>query len=351
MSVASGPVSFTDSVTLSSMGKAINDPACILVTGVAGFIGSYICEDLANRFPEATIIGVDNLSYAGSMKRVEELRNNTMFTFLQMDVADEGDMALIFKDYHFDLVIHAAAETHVDNSIKDSKPFVHSNVEGTRVLLDAINKMDPLVINRPRFHYVSTDEVYGERDVYLFRETDVPNPRNPYSATKMAGEHLVRSFGSTYRIPWSISRGVNTYGPNQHQEKLIPSAMKAIMAHQPVSIYGDGNQQREWLYVKDHASAIVAIATEYHTQGRIFNIGSGVIRSNNEMMATISRHLMSLGNEESIAIQNIKDRLGHDRLYGVDSTLLKRDLGWTPSYDFDGAMLTTVQHYMGVFGP
>lgn len=315
----------------------------ILVTGGAGFIGSNFIDYWMNKYSqEDKIICVDKQTYACNKDRVEYYRNlnDKNFLYANFDIADKNTMDWLFSNYSIDIVINFAAESHVDNSIVDASPFIRSNVDGVAVLLDMCVKYGV-----PRFHQVSTDEVYGsailDRD-FAFVETDMLNPSSPYSSSKAAAEMLCISYGKTHNLFVTISRCSNNYGKYQHEEKLIPKIITQFKKGKKVPIYGTGKNLRDWIHVLDHCAAIEDIIFS-GCPGEIYNIGGDNEYSNLEIVAQIAK-------EMRVPIENcidfISDRKAHDFRYSIDSTKIKTQLGWKPAINFHEGLKETIKWYI-----
>jgi len=303
----------------------------ILVTGGAGFIGSHFVRlCLARGIPE--VIVLDKLTYAGSLLNLEDVLDDPRLRFLRGDIADPAAVAEALAGC--DAVINFAAETHVDRSLLEPAAFIQTNVWGTLVLLEQAARAGV-----QRFLHVSTDEVYGEVLFGAARETDPLRPRNPYAASKAAAEHLAFAYWTTYRLPVMVTRGCNTYGPYQHPEKFIPLAITNLLGGQPVPVYGDGLQIRDWLYVEDHCEAIWTVLL-HGTPGEAYNIGANQHRTNLE----VARQLVQLLEADPALIVHVADRPGHDRRYAVDWSKLAA-LGWTPRTAFAEGLARAVAWY------
>ncbi|MCK8058191.1 MULTISPECIES: dTDP-glucose 4,6-dehydratase [unclassified Fusibacter] len=307
----------------------------VLITGGAGFIGSYLVRAFIEKHPEDIVLNVDKLTYAADLHRLSKVENHPNYRFIQADIASYDDMQGIIDDFAPTLIINVAAESHVDKSIDCISPFLHTNIHGVTNLLNCIaDKKDV------HFVQVSTDEVYGPNHNNIpFVETDARRPQNPYAATKASAEMIVESFSNTYGIKTTITRGCNTYGTDQHCEKLIPKMIALAKANQSLPIYGDGKQTREWLSVHDHVKAIAFLAK--NRQVGTYNIGSGIIRTNMEVVSCI----LDLCKLSSSGIVHMEDRLGHDRAYGINSQKL-RNLGWSSDREFE-AELKRIVSIMG----
>jgi len=309
----------------------------LLVTGGAGFIGSnFILYWLAHH-PQDSIVNFDKLTYAGNLENLKDVQNNANYKFVRGDITNPEELDAAFID--IDIVVHFAAESHVDRSIKDPSPFIVTNVVGTQVLLDAALKK-----GIKKFHHISTDEVFGSLeldDKSKFSERTNYNPRSPYAASKAGSDYLVRAYFSTYNLPITITNCSNNFGPYQFPEKLIPLAITNILEEKKVPVYGDGLYARDWLYVEDHVRAIEAVL-EKGKVGETYVVGGQTDEISN--LDVVKKIIRILGKDES-AIEFVKDRPGHDRKYAVDWTKIKDELGWKPKYDFDSWLEKTVEWY------
>ncbi|OGD86773.1 dTDP-glucose 4,6-dehydratase [Candidatus Curtissbacteria bacterium RIFCSPHIGHO2_01_FULL_41_11] len=308
----------------------------ILVTGGAGFIGSNFIHYWLFNHPEDSIINYDKLTYAGNLDNLTDIENSPNYTFINGDIGDPQKINSALKDV--DVVVNFAAESHVDRSIIDPAPFIKTNVSATQVLLSAA--LDAKV---KRFHHISTDEVFGSLDLdskEKFSESTRYDPRSPYAATKAASDHLVRAYHHTYNLPITITNCSNNFGPYHFPEKLIPLAITNLLEGKKVPVYGDGLYVRDWLYVEDHCSAIDLVLSGGKV-GETYCIG---IDMNIPNIDVIKKILKILGKPQS-DIQYVKDRPGHDRRYAIDSTKIKKELGWQPKHDFDSALQLTVDWY------
>ncbi len=315
----------------------------VLVTGGAGFIGSNFILYYLNAFKEHSVLNVDALTYAGHLDNLQEITSTTTgsgmasrYEFEQADICDGVAMDRIFAR-GIDAVVHFAAESHVDRSIVQPDAFVRTNVLGTQILLDAARRHGV-----QKFVHVSTDEVYGSLGAtgYFTEETPLA-PNSPYSASKAGSDLLVRAYYETYGLPVNITRCSNNYGPYQFPEKLIPRMILQALADQPLPVYGDGLNVRDWLHVSDHARA-VALVLHRGQPGEVYNIGGHNERTNLEIVRTI---LQELGKPESL-IEFVTDRLGHDRRYAIDPAKIERELGWKPAYTFDTGIHETIHWYL-----
>ena len=310
----------------------------LLVTGGAGFIGSNFILYWLKKHPEDNIVNLDKHTYAGNLENLKEVEKNSHYRFIQGDISDPKivDQAMAKTD----IVVHFAAESHVDRSIMDPAPFVKTNVEGTYVLLQTALKH-----KIKRFHHIGTDEVFGHLELNsseLFNEQTPYNPRSPYAASKAASDHLVRAYYHTYNLPITISNCSNNFGPYQFPEKLISLAITNLLEGKKIPVYGDGFYVRHWLYVEDHCRAI-DLVLEKGKIGETYCIG---VDNDIPNILIIKKILKTLGFGEE-KIEYVKDRPGHDRRYAIDATKIKKDLGWQPKYDFDQALEETVKWYQG----
>lgn len=312
----------------------------ILVTGGAGFIGSNFIFYLMEKYPEDKIICLDALTYAGNMKNLEKAAGHPGFRFVKGDIADRDCVTALFEEEKPDIVVNFAAETHVDRSIEDPEIFLRTNVLGVQVLMDACRKFGV-----QRYHQVSTDEVYGDlpldRPDLLFTETTPLRASSPYSASKAAADMMVLSYFRTFRLPVTITRCSNNYGPYQFPEKLIPLMISRAMAEQPLPVYGKGENVRDWLYVMDHCSAIDLVMRK-GKPGDVYNVGGNNERTN---LMVVKAVLAALGKPESL-IQFVKDRPGHDLRYAIDAGRLQKELGWKPETGFEQGIESTVRWYV-----
>lgn len=312
----------------------------ILVTGGAGFIGANFVRMLTEDRAEDRIINLDALTYAGNLENLKGIEENPNYTFVHGDIVNEADVAKAFDaagESGVSHVVHFAAESHVDRSIKSGLPFVQSNVIGTQVLLDEARRRSV-----DRFVHVSTDEVYGSLGKTGFFYEDTPlAPNSPYSASKAGSDMLVRAAYQTHGFPTLITRCSNNYGPYQFPEKLIPLIIANTREDKSLPVYGDGMQIRDWLYVRDHCEAILAVM-EKGTPGEVYNIGGHNEYPNIDIVKAIIAHL---GKDESL-IEYVTDRLGHDRRYAIDAAKIDKDLGWKPRYTFEQALPMTIQWYL-----
>jgi len=322
----------------------------ILITGGAGFIGSHLVRLLVNKYPNYRIVNIDVLTYAGNLENLKDIEAKENYTFLKYDICDFENVKKVFKNYEIDSVIHLAAESHVDRSIKDPFSFAQTNVMGTISLLQAAKEFWDCNFTNKLFYHVSTDEVYGSLEGKdLFTESTKYDPHSPYSASKASSDHFVRAFHDTYGLPILISNCSNNYGSFQFPEKLIPLFINNIINNKPLPIYGKGENVRDWLFVNDHVRAIDII---FHNGklGDTYNIGGSNEWKNIDLTKLIIKIVDRLlgrmeGSSEKL-ITYVTDRAGHDLRYAIDSSKLKDELGWEPSLEFEQGIEKTVVWYL-----
>jgi dTDP-glucose 4,6-dehydratase len=324
------------------------------VTGGAGFIGSCLARKLIAE-TQSRVVVIDKLTYAGNLDSLAPINANPRFHFVQGDICDEAHMAKLFAEYAPETVFHLAAESHVDRSIDGPAEFVRTNVNGTVSLLQAAlgywRNLAASARDSFRFHHISTDEVYGQLGpTGAFVETTAYDPRSPYSASKAASDHFVSAYHHTYGLPVVVTNCSNNYGPYHFPEKLIPLVILNALEGRPLPVYGDGRQVRDWLYVEDHAAAIMLVAQRGRI-GETYNIGGEAERENIAVVRGICAILdrlvpsTAIGPREAL-ITYVKDRPGHDRRYAIDCTKIKSELGWSPSVNFEAGLERTVKWYL-----
>ena len=319
----------------------------IIVTGGAGFIGSNLLMHLVPKYPDYLLVNIDCLTYAANLSNLKPIENSPNYVFERVNICDRPKLKECFDKYSVDAVIHLAAESHVDRSILGPADFINTNIIGTFNLLElARARMEQNT--GFRFHHVSTDEVFGSLgETGLFSEETPYRPNSPYSASKAAGDHLVRSYHKTYGLNTVTTNCSNNYGPYQFPEKLIPLMIRNAREGLPLPVYGDGKNVRDWLYVEDHCRALDLVFHEGVT-GRTYNIGGGNEIENIILVRRICRIMDErLGGGKRVdLIEFVKDRPGHDRRYAIDASLIERELGWTPQHGFDAGLQATVAWYL-----
>lgn len=323
----------------------------ILVTGGAGFIGSHVVRRLVTQYPNYHIVNLDVLTYAGNLENLKDIQQAKNNTFVKGDIGDENLVSEIFDKHQITHVVHLAAESHVDRSIKDPLIFLKTNILGTANLLQVAKKYWNGNYDGKLFYHVSTDEVYGslEMNDQMFTETTPYDPRSPYSASKASSDHLVRAFYHTYHMPVVISNCSNNYGPNHFPEKLIPLIIHNIINKKPLPVYGKGENVRDWLYVEDHAKAIDVILHNGKT-GETYNIGGHNEWKNIDIVTflcdAMDKKLGRQIGESRQLITYVTDRAGHDLRYAIDATKIKNELGWVPQETFETGITKTIDWYM-----
>ncbi len=307
-----------------------------LITGGAGFIGANFVHYLLQHYPEYNVVVFDKLTYAGNLSNLSEVSDDPRYKFIRGDICDAQAVEQAIRDHNIDTIVNFAAETHVDRSIEDPDAFIHTDVIGTHVLLEAARKF-----GLERYHQISTDEVYGHIPAgYSSVESDPVTPRSPYSASKASADLLVLSYWVTYRLPVTITRGANNIGPYQYPEKVVPLFVTNALEGKPLPVYGDGRQMRDYQWVGDHCQGIDVVL--HHGQlGEVYNVGTGQEIENLRMVEIL---LDELGAPRSL-IQHVEDRPGHDRRYSLNVDKLKA-LGWQPEHDCEAAIRRTVRWYV-----
>jgi dTDP-glucose 4,6-dehydratase len=322
----------------------------ILITGGAGFIGAHCLRRMVKLYPNTQFVNLDSLTYAANLNNLKDIEKKENYRFFQGDINDFDQLKHLFKTYRFDAVIHLAAESHVDNSIKDPFTFAQTNIQGTLNLLEAAREYWGNNAQNQRFYHISTDEVFGSLGSKgTFNEQTSYDPRSPYSASKAASDHLVRSYFHTYGLPVLLSNCSNNYGPGQHSEKLIPLMIQNIINQKALPVYGKGENIRDWLYVEDHVEAIDWILHKGKT-GETYAIGGNNEVKNIEIVHRLIQYVdKELGRPVGTSlplINFITDRLGHDFRYAIDATKIKSTLGWMPKTAFDQGIRRTIEFYL-----
>ena len=311
-----------------------------LITGGAGFIGSNFLHYMTSTYNDDMFYCIDALTYAGNYNNIKNLEGKSNFKFIHGDITDKELIDKLFNEYHFDYVVNFAAESHVDNSIKNPSIFLTTNILGTQTLMDACRKY-----GIKRYHQVSTDEVYGDlpldRPDLLFKETNPIKASSPYSASKAGADLLVLAYHRTFKLPVTISRCSNNYGPYQFPEKLIPVVISKALNNESIPVYGNGLNVRDWIHVHDHNVGVDMIIKNGR-DGEVYNLGGHSEKTNLEVVKTI---LHELGKPESL-ITYVTDRPGHDLRYAIDPDKLENELGWKPKYTFDTGIQQTIQWYL-----
>lgn len=327
----------------------------IIITGGAGFIGSALIRFLINN-TEHAVLNIDKLTYAGNLESLQTVSNHPRYSFVQADICDIQTMQRLFNEFRPDAVMHLAAESHVDRSIDCAADFIQTNIIGTYTLLEAARSywgnLDTKQQQSFRFHHISTDEVYGDlgdTNAFFTEETSY-SPSSPYSASKASSDHLVRAWQRTYGLPTLITNCSNNYGPYQFPEKLIPLMILKALAGEPLPVYGDGSQIRDWLYVDDHVRALYCVLTKGRVGGT-YNIGGHNEKTNLEVVRAICDILQVLAPATNSKpfhnlITYVKDRPGHDRRYAIDASKIQLELGWVPERNFTSGLQETVEWYL-----
>jgi len=360
----------------------------ILLTGCAGFIGSNFVPYFLEKYPNYNLVNLDLLTYAGDLRNLKEVEDHPRYRFIKGNICNRELVEYIFSEFDIKGVIHFAAESHVDNSIKDPELFIKTNVNGTFTLLDVaykhwmerpfkyrkrylkgINSDECLMMNEegnstlkiqnsklPRFHHISTDEVYGtlsEDPKDLFTETTPYAPNSPYSSSKASSDMLVRAYRETYGLNTLITNCSNNYGPKQHDEKLIPTIIKNALNKKPIPIYGDGKNIRDWLYVLDHCKGI-DLAFHKGKAGEVYNIGGRNERTNLQIVSVICKILDERVPQPNFSYKSlitfVEDRAGHDRRYAIDASRIENELGWKADENFDSGIVKTIEWYLKKYG-
>jgi len=335
----------------------------IIVTGGAGFIGSAVVRELIKN-TNHKVVNLDKLTYAGNLESLKEVDSSERYSFEQVDICYAADVKRVFNDHQPDIVMHLAAESHVDRSIDGPGEFIHTNIVGTYTLLDQAraywNELDESKKQGFRFHHISTDEVYGDlphpdevsesdkSSLPMFTETTAYEPSSPYSASKASSDHLVRAWHRTFGLPTLVTNCSNNYGPYHFPEKLIPLMILNALEGKDLPVYGKGNQIRDWLYVEDHARALVKVATEGKL-GETYNIGGHNEKQNIEVVKTICNILDDVrpkARKYEEQINYVADRPGHDMRYAIDASKIQKELGWSPEETFESGIRKTVQWYL-----
>ena len=327
----------------------------ILVTGGAGFIGSAVIRHIIHNTDDE-VLNIDKLTYAGNLESLEHIDQSPRYEFQQIDICDKEALEKAFNHFQPNLVMHLAAESHVDRSIDGPAEFINTNIVGTYHLLEVARQywqnLEEMSKQQFKFHHISTDEVYGDLEgtTDLFTETTPYAPSSPYSASKASSDHLVRAWHRTYGFPILVTNCSNNYGPYHFPEKLIPLVILNALDGKPLPIYGKGNQIRDWLYVEDHARALYKVVTEGKV-GETYNIGGHNEKQNIEVVKTICHILDELKPQENgqpyeSLITFVKDRPGHDLRYAIDASKIANELNWTPTETFDSGIRKTVEWYL-----
>ena len=322
----------------------------VLITGGAGFIGSHVVRLFVEKYPGYQIYNLDKLTYAGNLENLKDIENASNYHFIKADIVDKEQIDQLFSEYEFTDVIHLAAESHVDRSIKDPLAFLHTNITGTVNLLNAFKELWKENFEGHLFYHVSTDEVYGSLDNggFFFEDTSY-DPKSPYSASKASSDHFVRAYHNTYKLPVVITNCSNNYGPNQFPEKLIPLFINNIINNKPLPVYGKGENVRDWLYVVDHARAIDDV---FH-KGKIgdtYNVGGFNEWKNLDLIKvlikTVDKKLGRPEGDSEKLITYVTDRAGHDLRYAINAEKIMNELGWEPSLQFEEGIEKTVSWYL-----
>ena len=322
----------------------------ILITGGAGFIGSHLVRRMVNKYPNSQIVNLDALTYAANLALVSDCERASNYQFVKEDINHFEGLRMLFTKYNFDAVIHLAAESHVDNSIKNPFAFAQTNIQGTLNLLEAARQHWGNNAQNQRFYHISTDEVFGSLGTEgYFTEKTSYDPRSPYSASKASSDHLVRAYFHTYGLPVVLSNCSNNYGPGQHSEKLIPLMIKNIVAEKPLPVYGKGDNIRDWLFVEDHAEAIDLILHK-GKPGETYALGGNNEQKNLDLVHHLIQQVDNkLSRPEGTSLKLIEfvtDRLGHDYRYAIDASKIEKELGWKASTTFEVGINNTIKFYL-----
>jgi len=322
----------------------------ILITGGAGFIGSHLVRRMVNKYPNSQIVNLDALTYAANLALVSDCERASNYQFVKEDINHFEGLRILFTKYDFDAVIHLAAESHVDNSIKNPFAFAQTNIQGTLNLLEAARQHWGNNAQNQRFYHISTDEVFGSLGTEgYFTEKTSYDPRSPYSASKASSDHLVRAYFHTYGLPVVLSNCSNNYGPGQHSEKLIPLMIKNIVAEKPLPVYGKGDNIRDWLFVEDHAEAIDLILHK-GKPGETYALGGNNEQKNLDLVHHLIQQVdKKLSRPEGTSLKLIEfvtDRLGHDYRYAIDASKIEKELGWKASTTFEVGINNTIKFYL-----